>query len=125
MKRMMPIHRFLPALICLLLATSCRERPAKANPTPPPASVPGVPKAPPVAATPGGNPAAPTAPLPASAQVANPAPIKAAVMKYYQTEGRFPNDWETMVKQKYLPAVPKTVSGQPADFREFMRHHAQ
>lgn len=121
---MTPIHRILPALMCLLLATSCRERPAQATTTPPPASVPAAPQAPPAAAPLGGNPGAPTAQIPASAQVANPAPIKAAVLKYYQTEGRFPNDWETMVKQKYLPAVPKTASGQPADFREFMRHHA-
>jgi hypothetical protein len=119
----MQFHRLiLPALVLVLLA-SCRERPAKANqPTPPPASAPAGPQ-PPAAAT-GASPAAPGSPdIPANAQVANPGPIKAAVMKYYQTEGRFPNDWETLVKQKYLPALPKTASGQPADFRAFMRHH--
>jgi hypothetical protein len=122
---MLRIHPLLlPVLTAGLLLTSCRERPAKANvKVPPPATAPAETKPP--AAAPGAGPAAPASPaIPASAQVANPGPIKAAVMKYYQTEGRFPNDWETLVKQKYLPAVPKTASGQPADFRAFMRHHS-
>lgn len=121
----MQFHRLaLLVLIHLFLATSCRERPAKTAVTsPPPASLPAETKALPVPA--GGNPAATaTQDIPANAQVANPGPIKAAVMKYYQTEGRFPNDWETLVKQKYLPTVPKTASGQPVDFRAFMRHHS-
>lgn len=122
----MQFHRLiLPALLPMLLLTSCRERPAKANATTTPVSVPAETKAPPVPGPAGGNPAATAAQdIPANAQAANPAPIKAAIMKYYQTEGRFPNDWETLVKQKYLPTVPKTASGQPVDFRAFMRHHS-
>ena len=123
----MQFHRLvLPALIHMLLLTSCRERPAKAGVTsPPPASVPAETKVLPVPGLVGGNSAATAIPdIPANAQAANPGPIKAAVMKYYQTEGRFPNDWETLVKQKYLPTVPRTASGQPVDFRAFMRHNA-
>lgn len=113
------------ALVMMVVLEGCRRRPAKPNPAPAP------PEDPPAAVTPTSSapveasPSGKTAPaIPPSAQVANPAAIKAAILKYYQTQGRFPNDWDALVKQQYLPVVPRTASGQPVDFREFMRHHS-
>jgi hypothetical protein len=56
----------------------------------------------------------------------NPKEVKAAIDKYFERFGNFPNNWQELIKAKMLTTVPVgESSGKPVDFRQCMQYLTQ
>jgi len=51
---------------------------------------------------------------------ANPKQLKAAVDRYFDTQGSFPSSWQDLIRVKLITSAPMGKNGKPLDYREYM-----